>query len=194
MRDMERLCEIIEEELGKIADKGLNTGNLETAYKLIDMYKDMKNTKYWDTKAEYYMAVLSEMQGGNSYNYSMAMDEDGHSMRRHRDSMGRYAREDGYDRGNSYGGNSYNYDRNNSMRGRGYSMNGGDEDYQRYMDSKRSYRSGEKSADCKQRMIDALERHMDKLTEEIGELSRDADCGEERQVLQKYISKLRNMM
>ena len=85
MRDMERLCEIIEEELGKIADKGLNTGNLETAYKLIDMYKDMKNTKYWEKKGEYYMTVLDEMRGGNSY--SMAMDEDGHSMRRYRDSM-----------------------------------------------------------------------------------------------------------
>ena len=196
MRDMERLCEIIEEELGKIADKGLNTGNLETAYKLIDMYKDMKNTKYWDTKAEYYMAVLSEMQSGNSYNYSMAMDEDGHSMRRHRDSMGRYAREDGYDRGNSYGGNSYNYDRENSMNARSgnYWHDPNDRNYEKYMDYKKSYRSGEKSADCKQRMIDALERHMDNLTEEIGELSRDADCGEERQVLQKYISKLRNMM
>lgn len=194
MRDMERLCEIIEEELGKIADKGLNTGNLETAYKLIDMYKDMKNTKYWDTKAEYYMAVLGEMQGGNSYNYSMAMDEDGHSMRRHRDSMGRYAREDGYDRGNSYGGNSYGYDRNNSMRGRGYSMSGGDEDYQRYMDSKRSYRSGDKSSDCKQRMIDALERHLDKLTDEIGELSRDSDCTEEKNTILRYVDKLKRMM
>ena len=194
MRDMERLCEIIEEELGKIADKGLNTGNLETAYKLIDMYKDMKNTKYWDTKAEYYMAVLGEMQGGNSYNYSMAMDEDGHSMRRHRDSMGRYAREDGYDRGNSYGGNSYGYDRNNSMRGRGYSMAGGDEDYQRYMETKQSYRSGNKSADCKQRMIDALERHLDKLTDEIGELSRDSDCTEEKNTIMRYVDKLKRMM
>ena len=192
MRDMERLCEIIEEELGKIADKGLNTGNLETAYKLIDMYKDMKNTKYWEKKGEYYMTVLDEMRGGNSY--SMAMDEDGHSMRRHRDSMGRYAREDGYDRGNSYGGNSYGYDRNNSMRGRGYSMSGGDEDYQRYMDSKRSYRSGDKSSDCKQRMIDALERHLDKLTDEIGELSRDSDCTEEKNTIMRYVDKLKRMM
>ena len=187
MRDMERLCEIIEEELGKIAEKGLNTGNLETAYKLIDMYKDIKNTKYWDKKGEYYMTVRDEMRGGNSY--SMAMDEDGHSMRRHRDSMGRYAREDGYDRGNSYG-----YDRNNSMRGRGYSMNGGDEDYQRYMDSKRSYRSGDKSADCKQRMISALERHLDKLTDEIGEMGRDAECQEERDTIMRYVDKLKRMM
>ncbi len=189
MRDMERLCEIIEEELGKIADKGLNTGNLETAYKLIDMYKDMKNTKYWEKKGEYYMTVLDEMRGGNSY--SMAMDEDGHSMRRHRDSMGRYAREDGYDRGNSYGGNSYGYDRNS--RERGYSMTGGD-DYDRYMENKRSYRSGDKSSDCKQRMIDALERHLDKLTAEVGEISRDSDCMEEREQVTRFIDKLKRMM
>ena len=105
-----------------------------------------------------------------------------------------YAREDGYDRGNSYGGNSYNYDRNNFMRGRGYSMSGGDEDYQRYMDSKRSYRSGDKSSDCKQRMIDALERHLDKLTDEIGELSRDSDCTEEKNTIMRYVDKLKRMM
>ena len=66
MNNMDKLCKIIEEELGKIAEKGLNTGNLETAYKLIDMYKDIKNTEYWDTKGEYYMAVLDEMNGGYS--------------------------------------------------------------------------------------------------------------------------------
>ena len=30
------------DERDKIAEKGLNTGNLETAYKLIDMLKDME--------------------------------------------------------------------------------------------------------------------------------------------------------
>ena len=192
MNECTRLCRIVEDEMGKIADKGLNTSNLETAYKLIDMYKDLKNCDYWEKKGEYYMTALDEMRGGNSY--SMAMDEDGHSMRRHRDSMGRYAREDGYDRGNSYGGNSYNYDRNNSMRGRGYSMNGGDEDYQRYMETKQSYRSGNKSADCKQRMISALERHLDKLTDEIGEMGKDADCAEERDTIMRYVDKLKRMM
>lgn len=192
MNENTRICRIIEEEMGKIADKGLNTGNLETAFKLIDMYDKTKHVDYMDKKAEYYMAVLEEMRGGSSF--SMAMDEDGHSMRRHRDSMGRYAREDGYDRGNSYGGNSYGYDRNNSMRGRGYSMAGGDEDYQRYMETKQSYRSGNKSADCKQRMISALERHLDKLTDEIGEMGRDAECQEERDMIMRYVDKLKRMM
>ena len=40
MRDIKDLCARIEDELSKIADSGLTTGNLEMTYKLIDMYKD----------------------------------------------------------------------------------------------------------------------------------------------------------
>lgn len=186
MREMEKLCSIVEEELGKIADKGLNTSNLETTYKLIDIYKDIKNTEYWDTKADYYMSVLDEMQGGGS---SYAMDPDIGYSGRHRDSRGRFTHNDGrsYNRDRGYDGRSM-------RRGRGYAGADGDDDYDRYMEHKRAYRSGDKSADCKQRMVDALERHLDALTEEVGEMSRDADCTEERQVLQKYIDKLKRMM
>ena len=52
MRDIKDLCARIEDELSKIADNGLTTGNLEMTYKLIDMYKDIKNTQYWDKKVE----------------------------------------------------------------------------------------------------------------------------------------------
>ena len=45
MRDIKDLCARIEDELSKIADNGLTTGNLEMTYKLIDMYKDIKNTQ-----------------------------------------------------------------------------------------------------------------------------------------------------
>lgn len=69
MRDMERLLEKICEELDKIAEKGLNTGNLETAYKLIDMYKDLKNTEYWEVKEAYYMEDMGILGG-----YSEAVD------------------------------------------------------------------------------------------------------------------------
>lgn len=177
------LCRIIEEELDKIAEKGLDKGNLEIAYKLIDMYKDLKNTEYWDTKGEYYMTVLDEMQGGGG---SYAMDEDGYAMR-HRDSRGRYARNDGRNYNHSYANRGEHY-----VRGH-YSHSNGD-DYDRYMDHKYAYRNGEKSEDCKNRMVDALERHLDKLTTEIGEMGRDADCAEERDVIMRYIDKLKRMM
>ena len=35
----DKMLDVICEEIDKIADKGLTTGNLDTAFKLIDMYK-----------------------------------------------------------------------------------------------------------------------------------------------------------
>lgn len=65
--------------------------------------------------------------------------------------------------------------------------------YDNYMDKKNSYRSG-KDMDCKQRMLAALEEHMDALTGELEEMSRDADCKEERETMRRYIDKIRGMM
>lgn len=173
-----KLMQNIKEELDRIAEKGLNTSNLETAYKLIDMLKDMENVEYWKCKEEYYDAVLAEMDGG----YSEA---------RKRDNMGRYSRD----------GMMPNYDNDNSYRGtrgkhyvRGHYSRGRDMDtYNEYMDKKHSYRAG-KDMDCKQKMLAALEEHMDALTEELEGMSRDADCREERDTMKRYIDKLRDMM
>lgn len=84
----EKMLEVICEEIDKIAEKGLTTQNLENAYKLIDMYKDLKT-----------------VEGMEEYS------EDDYSGRgRRRDSMGRYARR--YDDGSSYtGGYGDGYER-----------------------------------------------------------------------------------
>lgn len=181
-----KLMQNIREELDKIAEKGLNTGNLETAYKLIDMMKDMENVEYWKCKEGYYNAVLDEMDGGYSQN-------GGYSERQKRDSMGRYSREAGrtmpdYENGSSYARRGERY-----MRGHYSRTNGTNDPYTEYMDSKQSYRNG-KSEDCKRRMLAALEEHMDALTEELGDMSRDSDCREERETISRYIDKLRKMM
>lgn len=196
MEKMKKLCELIESELSKIAEKGLTTSNLETAYKLVDMYKDLKNTEYWETKGEYYMTVLDEMQGGYSENYAM-MDDD-YSMRgRKRDRMGRYSRDDGMGgqsmaRGrDGRGGN--NRGRNQYSREGGYSMNdGGYSMYDRYMDAKQSYRSNQ-SMDGKQKLMESLEDYMDDFTEKIKEISRDSDFPEERELVNKLLSKLQSI-
>lgn len=202
MNDMEKLCRVIEEELSKIAEKGLTQSNIDVAYKLVDMYKDLKNTEYWETKSEYYMAVLEEMQGGeysnNDGNYSMNGD---YSMRnRRRDSRGRYSRDDGmsYESGNSYarggGGRGGARGRNQYSRQGGYSNEGGYSDamYDRYMDSKQSYRS-EKSPEGKQRLMESLEEYMDDFTAKIKEMHRDADTPEEREMIGKFMTKLQNI-
>lgn len=187
MEKMQKLCKIIEQELEKIAEKGLTTSNLETAYKLVDMYKDLKNTEYWETKGEYYDTVLMEMQGGYSErDYSM-MDDDYAMRGRKRDRMGRYSREDGMMR------DGQSMARGRGGRSRGYSMNdGGNSMYDRYMDSKMSYRSNQ-SMDGKQKLIDSLEDYMDDFTEKIKEMHRDADTPEEREMISKFMTKLQNI-
>ena len=187
MRDVKDLCARIEDELSKIADNGLTTGNLEMTYKLIDMYKDIKNTQYWDKKAEYYNAVLDEMRGGYNDDYS--------ERERKRGGMGRYSRSDGrmmypdYDRGTSYGDESRDYG-----TGRGnYSRSDGRDTYSDYMTQKQNYRSG-KSEDCKRKMLAALEEHLDELTTEMSDMSKDAECREERDLVKRYVEKLRSML
>ena len=182
MERMKKLCELIESELHKIAEKGLTTSNLETAYKLVDMYKDIKNTEYWETKGEYYDTVLAEMQGGYSErDYSMM--EDDYAMRgRKRDRMGRYARNDGM----------RHDDRMRRGGRRDYSMDDGYSMYDRVMDAKQSYRS-EKSQDSKQRLMESLEDYMDDFTEKIKEMSRDADSAEERELINKFMNKLQTI-
>ena len=191
MDKMKKMCELIEMELGKIAEKGLTTSNLETAYKLIDMYKDLKNTEYWETKGEYYDTVLMEMQGGYSNN-DYAMDDD-YSMRgRKRDRMGRYSREDGMG-GQSYARGGRRDNRGRYSRDGGYSQNdGGYSMYDRYMDAKQSYRSNQ-SMDGKQKLMESLEDYMDDFTEKIKEMHRDAETGEERELISKFMTKLQNI-
>lgn len=175
MGNMEKLCRVVEEELRKIADKGLNTGNLDTAYKLIDMYKDLK-------KAELAELEMEEMGGYSQEGYSRY--EGSHSERRKRDRYGRYSRDDGS-----------SYENSDSLR-RGYSRNsysdGGYSGYDRYMDSKQSYRSS-KSPECKQRLMDTLEDYMDDFTQRMEEMMRDSDCAEERSTIKRYLEKIKNI-
>ena len=153
-------------------------------YKLIDMYKDIKNTQYWDKKVEYYNTVLDEMRDSYSSDYS--------ERGRKRDSMGRYSSNDGrmmpdYDRGNSYARRGEHY-----VRGH-YSRSDGRDAYDDYMTQKQSYRSG-KSEDCKRKMLAALEEHLDELTTEMSDMSKDAECREERDLVKRYVEKLRDML
>lgn len=195
MEKMKKLCELIETELSKIVEKGFTNTNLDTAYKMVDMYKDIKNMEYWDTKGEYYDTVLMEMQGGYSErDYSM-MDDDYAMRGRKRDRMGRYSREDGMG-GQSYArgrGGRDNRGQNQYSRDGGYSQNdGGYSMYDRYMDAKQSYRSNQ-SMDGKQKLMESLEDYMDDFTEKIKEMSRDADSAEERELINKFMKKLQNI-
>ena len=168
---MEKLMQHICDELDKIAEKGFNQGNLDTAYKLVDMYKDLKEAEAMDS------------------GYSSAMGE--YSERR-RDSRGRYSRDGGsYDGGSSYARRNENYGRYSRE---GYSRNDGyaEDRYGRYMDSKASYRTT-KSPECKQRLMNTLEEYMDDFSQQMEEMLRDSDCVEERSTIKRYLEKIKNL-
>lgn len=74
-----------------------------------------------------------------------------------------------------------------------YSRSDGRDAYDDYMTQKQSYRSG-KSEDCKRKMLAALEEHLDELTTEMSDMSKDAECREERDLVKRYVEKLRDML
>lgn len=51
-----------------------------------------------------------------------------------------------------------------------------------------------KSEDCKRKMLAALEEHLDELTTEMSDMSKDAECREERDLVKRYVEKLRDML
>lgn len=192
-REKERLCERLEMEAEKLLEKyekiEMTTNALDSLFKIISIMDTIENEKYRDIKYEYYNAILDEMQGGGYSERGYSRDG-GYSERR--DSKGRYSRNDGrmpdYDRGSSYANRGKHW-----VRGH-YSREEGPDSYNRYMGEKQSYRSEGKTEDCKHRMLEALEDHMEMLTQELGEMSKDSDCREERETIKRYIDKLRNMM
>lgn len=189
-REKERLCERLEIEAGKILDKAerseLTTGGLDSLLKIVDIMNKLENEKYWDKKCEYYDAILDEMHGGG---YSeRGYSDDGGNYSERRDSRGdRHIMPD-YGRESSYTNRGKHY-----VRGH-YSRRDVRDPYDDYMDGKQSYRNSGKSEDCKKRMLAALEDHMEMLTQEIGDMSKDSECREERETIKRYVDKLRDMM
>ena len=47
---MDKLLGRVEKELENIADKGLSSSNLDTTFKLIDIYKDIKEADKYDSQ------------------------------------------------------------------------------------------------------------------------------------------------
>jgi len=115
----------------------------------------------------YRLKKLELMEGGE---YSEAYDNNGSSYgyAGKRDARGRYSRE-GYANTNRYNNN-----------------------YEDYVSAKRDYRNTH-SMDCKKEMIDTLEMYMDNFVNEMEELARDADCAEERDTINRYIRRVKEL-
>lgn len=182
MHRFDKLRENAERELKIIEDKGLEKGNIELAGKLTEMIKGLDK--------------IEMMQDGGGYS------RDGYSR-----DMEDYSREGGYGGGNSRdrGYSRDNYDNGNSYRrGRNqrtgeymhrpnYSrLSGDDTDMDEYRSRKMEY-SNSRDDMTKNKMLDALEDFMSGVHGMMKQMFKDADCREEREIIQNWARKIAEM-
>ncbi len=170
---MHKLRENIEKELKSIEEKGLSQSNIDNAYKLIEMQKGLDK--------------IDMMESGEYSNDGYSRDREDYSNR------GRYSRDGGY---------SNDYDNDNSYR-RGRSertgryvhrpnysrLSGDDEDMERYRERKKEY-SNSRDEGSKEKMLVALDDFMSGVCGMMKQLTKDADCREEREVIQSWCRKI----
>lgn len=169
---MHKLRENAEKELKAIEEKGLTSSNLDNAYKLIEIVKGVDKIE-----------MMQDGEGGYS------RDREDYSNRR-------YSRDGGY--ANDYdNGNSYRRGRNQRtgeyMHRPNYSRLAGDDtDMDEYRRRKSEY-SNSRDEGTKGKMLDALEDFTAGVTGMLKQILKDADCREEREIVQRYARQLADM-
>lgn len=48
----EKVKDLVETKITKLMETGIQVGNIDYFYKLIDIHKDMENEEYWEVKKE----------------------------------------------------------------------------------------------------------------------------------------------
>lgn len=178
---MHKLLENAKKELKKIEDNGLNTSNIDNAYKLASISKNLM--KLEEKEGE------NEMRGGYMGDY--------------RDGRGGY-RDGGYRDGGYDMYNDGSYGRRGvpgSGRGRGgrYSYSGDErwhEHLDRVMDGADMYEYGRnryRDGGDKERMHDGLEKLMYALCMFVESTMDFAETPEEKEIIRKHIQKIKNV-
>ena len=182
MRKFDRLKENAEKELQISEEKGLEKGNVQMAGMLVEMVKGIDK--------------INMMQDGGEYSrdgYSRDMED----YSRDGGYGGGNSRERGYSRDNYDNGNSYRRGRNQRtgeyMHRPNYSrLSGDDTDMDEYRNRKMEY-SNSRDDGSKERMLNALEDFMSGVHGMIKQLTRDADCKEEREIVMRHIRQMADM-
>ena len=181
---MHKLRENAEKELKAIEEKGLSQSNIDNAYKLVCITEKIDKINMMQDGGEYSrdrysrdMEDYSRERGGYSHN-------------------GDYSREGNYS--NDYdNGNSYRRGRS-ATTGRyvhrpNYSrLSGDDTDMNEYRSRKMEY-SNSRDDGTKNRMLDALEDFMSGVHGMMKQMFKDADCREEREIIQNWARKIAEM-
>lgn len=181
---MDKLKELIENEIKSIEENGIEVGKIETLSELVDIHKDLAEEEYWNAKKEDMKMRYYEGYGEGSYG------------RRGRDSRGRYT-EGGYSRGR-YGERGTTDGRDRSRGSYGHYMPYPEmymdrmmEGAEGYMEGMEEYRRGNYGA--KGQSVDSLEKMLEGIVAFVEEIQQDPEQQEEKEVVNHYIKKLKEM-
>jgi len=181
MHRFDKLRENAEKELKILEDNGLEKGNVELTGKLVEMVKGL------------YKIEMMQDGGYSQEGYSRDMED----YSRERGYGGGNSRDRGYSRDNYDNGNSYRRGRNQRtgeyMHRPNYSrLSGDDTDMDEYRSRKMEY-SNSRDDMTKNRMLDALEDFMSGVHGMMKQMFKDADCREEREIIQNWARKIAEM-
>lgn len=170
---MEKLKELVEKELKSMEESGIDSSNIDVIYKLVDIHKDIENEEYWKAKKE-----AMEMR----YNGEYEGYGEGYGRRR-RDSRGRYM---AGGRGGSRGGNYGHYMPYPEMY-----MERMMDGMEGYMEGREEYNRGNYNG--KGQSVESLEKMLEGIVAFVEEIQQDPEQHEEKEVVNHYIRKLKEM-
>lgn len=183
---MEKLKGLIEEEIKKTEEKGLEMDKLEQLETLVDIHKAISNEEYWKNKGENAMRYRNYGEYGEGYNENY---NEGYGRRR-RDSRGRYM-EGGYnERGVTDGRDRMRGNYGHYMPFPMY-MDRMMDGMEGYMEGREEYDRGNYGA--KGQSIDSLEKMLEGIVAFVEDIQQDPEQKEEKQVVNHYIKKLKEM-
>ena len=170
MRD--KIKEQVEKGIDMVLEEGLQSNNLDTLYKLVDIHKDLANEEYWESKEE---VMQMRYRGYGEYGNEYGRDNYGRESygRRRRDSRGRYM-----------GSESRRYRGDDAME----EMYGA---YQEYSEGREQMIMGNYGA--KGNTMKSLEYMLESVVDFIEMLKKDATSQEEVQLIQHYTKKISEM-
>ena len=173
LKGNEKVKEEVSKAIENIINDGIDTGNLDTLGKLIDIHKDIENEEYWNVKKEA-MQMNYRGYGANSYGNYGNYDEYG-------ENYGRRGVK-GTGRGRRYrGGYDEAEEKIEEMR----------EHYGAYSEGREQYNRGNYGA--KQESTEGLENMMMSISECVGMIFEEAEP-QEKQIIKRHVQQMARQM
>ena len=179
---MEKLKELIEEEIKKTEEKGLEMDKLEQLETLVDIHKAISNEEYWKNKEE------TAMRYGNYGEYNEGYEGYG---RRRRDSRGRYMEGRYNERGGTDGRDRMRGNYGHYMPYPEVYMDKMMDGMEGYMEGREQYNRGNYGA--KGQTVESLEKMLEGIVAFVEDIQQDPEQKEEKEVVNHYIKKLKEM-